>query len=44
MLNNSGFVSKAPAAKVQQEKDKLASYQEQLDLAKKQYDELLNKA
>ncbi len=44
MLNNPGFVSKAPAAKVQQEKDKLASYQEQLDLAKKQYDELLNKA
>ncbi len=44
MLNNPGFVSKAPEAKVQQEKDKLLSYQEQLTLAKKQYEDLLNKA
>ncbi len=44
MLNNPGFVSKAPEAKVQQEKDKLLSYQEQLTLAKKQYEDLLSKA
>ena len=44
MLNNKGFVAKAPAAKVQQEKDKLASYQEQYELTKKQYDELMAKA
>ena len=28
MLNNPNFVSKAPAAKVQAEKDKLAKYEE----------------
>ena len=44
MLNNKGFVAKAPADKVQQEKDKLASYQEQYELTKKQYDELMAKA
>lgn len=44
MLNNKGFVAKAPAAKVKQEKDKLASYQEQYELTKKQYDELMAKA
>ena len=30
MLNNPGFVSKAPEAKIQEEKDKLEKYQEML--------------
>jgi valyl-tRNA synthetase len=30
MLSNPGFVNKAPEAKVQQEKDKMADYKEKL--------------
>ncbi len=30
MLNNEKFVSKAPAAKVQEERDKLETYQQEL--------------
>lgn len=30
MLNNEKFVSKAPAAKIQEEKDKLAKYEQMM--------------
>ena len=30
MLSNEGFVSKAPAAKIQEERDKLANYKDML--------------
>ncbi len=43
MLSNPGFVNKAPEAKVQQEKDKLDKYKEQLELAEKQYEDILKK-
>ncbi|MBQ0064457.1 MAG: valine--tRNA ligase [Firmicutes bacterium] len=36
MLSNPRFVEKAPAAKVQQEKDKLQNFQDKLELAKTQ--------
>ena len=36
MLGNERFVSKAPAAKVQEEKDKLAKYQQMLEQVKEQ--------
>ncbi|MBP3853799.1 MAG: valine--tRNA ligase, partial [Erysipelotrichaceae bacterium] len=36
MLNNPGFVNKAPQEKVQQEKEKLQKYQEQSELTQKQ--------
>ena len=36
MLGNERFVSKAPAAKVQEEKDKLAKYQQMLSQVKEQ--------
>ena len=32
MLNNQGFLAKAPAAKVEQEKKKLEDYQRQLEV------------
>ena len=34
MLSNPGFVNKAPEAKVNEEKEKLANYKEMLNLAK----------
>ena len=34
MLSNPGFMSKAPEAKVNEEKEKLAKYREMLALAK----------
>ena len=34
MLSNPGFMSKAPEAKVNEEKEKLAKYRERLALAK----------
>ena len=36
MLGNERFVSKAPEAKVQEEKDKLAKYQQMLEQVKEQ--------
>ena len=43
MLSNPNFVSKAPEAKVKQEKEKLASYQEKLEMTKAQLNEILKK-
>lgn len=43
MLANPNFVSKAPAQKIEQEKEKLAKYQEGLNLAKEQYASILEK-
>ncbi len=43
MLKNKGFLAKAPVAKVEVEKEKLAGYQEKLELAKKQLASLQNK-
>ena len=43
MLSNPNFVSKAPEAKVKQEKEKLASYQEKLEMTKTQLNEILKK-
>ena len=43
MLHNPGFVKKAPEAKVNQERDKLAKYQQELTLTQKQLNELLSK-
>ena len=43
MLHNPGFVSKAPEAKVNQEREKLAKYQQELALTEKQLNELLSK-
>ena len=40
MLSNQGFVSKAPAAKIEQERAKLASYKEQLALVESQLADL----
>ena len=40
MLNNPNFVNKAPAAKVDAEKDKLAKYKEMMDKVKGQLEQL----
>lgn len=40
MLSNPGFVNKAPEAKVNEEKEKLAKYKEMLDLAKERLEKL----
>ena len=40
MLNNPNFVNKAPAAKVEAEKDKLAKYKEMMDKVKGQLEQL----
>ena len=40
MLSNPGFVKKAPEAKVNEEKEKLAKYKEMLDLAKERLEKL----
>ena len=43
MLNNPGFVSKAPEAKIQAEKDKLIKYEEMLDKVTKQLESVSEK-
>ena len=43
MLNNPGFVSKAPEAKIQAEKDKLVKYEEMLDKVTKQLESVSEK-
>ncbi len=43
MLNNPNFVSKAPQAKVDQEKAKLASYEDQLHMTQVNLEEILKK-
>ena len=43
MLKNLGFVNKAPEAKVNAEKEKLASYTEKLEMTKTQLDNILKK-
>ncbi len=43
MLKNPGFVNKAPEAKVNAEKEKLASYTEKLEMTKIQLDNILKK-
>mgnify|MGYP003178593758 CR=1 FL=1 len=43
MLNNPNFVSKAPQAKVDQEKTKLASYEDQLHMTQTNLEEILKK-
>ena len=43
MLKNPGFVNKAPEAKVNAEKEKLASYTEKLEMTKTQLDNNLKK-
>ena len=43
MLKNPGFVNKAPEAKVNAEKEKLASYTEKLEMTKTQLDNILKK-
>ena len=43
MLNNPNFVSKAPQAKVDQEKTKLASYEDQLHMTQANLEEILKK-
>jgi len=43
MLANPNFLKKAPEAKVNQEKTKLADFQNQLELTKKQLEEIINK-
>ena len=40
MLSNPGFINKAPEAKVNEEKEKLAKYREMLDLAKERLEKL----
>ena len=40
MLNNEKFVSKAPATKVQEEKDKLEKYQQMMDQVKERLEGL----
>ena len=40
MLSNPGFVNKAPEAKVQEEKNKLANYTELLNKAKERLENL----
>ena len=43
MLNNPNFVSKAPASKVEQEKEKLEGYKEKLALTQSNLQEIVNK-
>ena len=43
MFKNPGFVNKAPEAKVNAEKEKLASYTEKLEMTKTQLDNNLKK-
>lgn len=43
MLNNPNFVSKAPQAKVDQEKAKLASYEDQLHMTQTNLEEIIKK-
>lgn len=43
MLNNEKFVSKAPAAKVQEEKDKLEKYQQMMDQVKERLEGIKSK-
>ena len=40
MLSNPGFTSKAPAAKIEEEKQKLAKYEEMLKVSKQRYENL----
>ena len=40
MLSNPGFVNKAPEAKVQEEKDKLANYEQMLKATKERLESL----
>ena len=40
MLNNEKFVSKAPAAKIQEEKDKLAKYEQMMEQVTKRLEQL----
>ena len=40
MLSNPGFVNKAPEAKVQEEKDKLANYEQMLKATKERLEKL----
>ena len=43
MLNNPGFINKAPAKKVEQEKEKMQKYQADLELTMKQLEEMEKK-
>jgi valyl-tRNA synthetase len=43
MLNNPGFINKAPAKKVEQEKEKMQKYQADLELTMKQLEEIEKK-
>jgi valyl-tRNA synthetase len=43
MLSNEGFISKAPEAKIQQEKDKLANYKDMLAKVEERLDIIKNK-
>ena len=40
MLSTPGFISKAPEAKIQEEKDKLAKYEEMLKATKERLESL----
>ena len=40
MLNNPGFVNKAPAEKVQEEKDKKTKYEDMLETVKNRLEEI----
>lgn len=42
MLSNPGFVSKAPEAKVQEERNKLAKYEEMLNATRERLESLAN--
>lgn len=43
MLSNEGFISKAPEAKIQQEKDKLVNYKDMLAKVEERLDIIKNK-
>ena len=40
MLSNQGFISKAPEAKVNEEKEKLVNYKEKLEAVKERLEKL----
>jgi len=40
MLSNPGFTSKAPSQKIEEEKQKLAKYEEMLKIAKQRYENM----
>ena len=40
MLSNERFISKAPAAKIEEEKEKLAKYQQMMDQVKERLEQL----